>query len=227
MSTSTERDVVRRAAGLLWSELPVLLAGSVLVAVAWAAVRALSGWVSWLSVLGAGLVVLPIFAVLLRGCEVLLTGEHFGFTALVRELPRSFGRAVRVTVVPTVATCLTLVAVLAWQVSGSVWMLASVVVGAVITVVACYAGLIALPYAVRTGAGWREVWTAALYVASRNPVLVLGAASALALGVWAAAYLSVALVLLLPAPLALIWASAATAAVHRSRLRLSEQLVRL
>jgi hypothetical protein len=221
-----DRDLVRRAARQFWPNLPVLLAGSVLVALGWVAVRALSGWTPWLTVLGAGLLVVPLFAALLRGCEVLLTDEHFGFTSLLRSLPRSALRAVRVSVVPTLATSLTFVAVLAWQLSGSPVMLASVAVGTVISAVAGYVGIIALPYAVRTGAGWREVWPASLYVASRNPVLVLGIAAAAALTVWAAAYLSFALVLLLPAPLALLWAAAGTSATERSRRRLSGHLAR-
>jgi hypothetical protein len=224
--TGSERDLVRRVARLFWPNLPVLLTGSVLVALGWVAVRAGSGWSPWLSIAGAGLVVVPLFAVLLRGCEVLLSDEHFGVVQLFRSLPRSVLRAVRVAVVPTVATSLTFVAVLAWQLSGSPVMLASVAVGTVLSVVAAYVGIIALPYVVRTGAGWREAWPAALYVASRNPVLVLGIGAATALTVWAAAYLSFALVLLLPAPLALLWAGAETAAVDRSRRRLSGHLAR-
>ena len=215
-----EPDALRRSLRLLWPNLPVLLTGSVLVAAGWVLVRALSNYAGSISILGVGLLVVPLFAALLNAAESLLDDDHVGIPQFVRSLGRSFGRAAKLTALPTGAVLLTLQTMLAWQVSGQAWMLASLGLSATATVVALYAGVIALPYAVRTGATLREVWLVGIYVATRNPVLVLGVVSAVVLTARAAAYLSFALLLLLPGPLALVWSAAATMAEERSRARL-------
>jgi hypothetical protein len=78
----------------------------------------------------------------------------------------------------------------------------------------------ALPYSLRSGDTWREVWLVGVYLASRSPLIVLGILAACGLVVWAAAHLSFALLLLLPAPLALVWAAGAAEATRRGRHRL-------
>lgn len=213
-------DHLRHAGRLLWPNLPVLLVGSLVVALGWSVVRVLPPQLGWLAVLGVGLVVVPAFAALLGGCQVLLTDEHFGIKDLLVSLVRGYPAALRVTALPTTTVLLTLVAVQLWLVSGQNWLLVSISVGASISVVALYAGVIALPYVLRTRSRLVEGWLVSLYVAGRNPVPVLAVLSAVALAVWAAAYLSFALVLLLPAPLALVWAAAVAVATDRSRARL-------
>jgi hypothetical protein len=220
----TERnpgDHLVRAARLLWPNLPVLLLGSVLVAIGWCLVRALSPHLGWGSLVGVGLVVVPAFAALLRGCEVLLADEHFGVSSLVRAGVRTLLPAWKVAAVPTVALLLTLSAVRLWQLSGQAWMLVSVGLGAAVSVLALYTAVVALPYLVRTGATLRSGWLVSFYIATRNPVPVLAVLSATALAVWAAAYLSFAVIMLLPAPLALIWAAAVTGATERSHTTLA------
>lgn len=89
-------------------------------------------------------------------------------------------------------------------------------------------GVIALPYALSSHADWKEAWLVGAFLATRHPVLVLGVLSACGVTVWVAAHLSFALLILLPAPLALVWAAAASEAGRRGRARLaggSRQLV--
>ena len=204
------------AARLLWPNLPVLLLGSVLVAIGWSLIRALSPALGWGSIVGIGLVVVPAFALLLRGCEVLLAGDHFGIADLFQTGARTVAPALKVTALPTVALLLTLSGVQLWQLSGQAWMLVSVGLGAAVSTLALCTGVVALPYVLRTGATLRSGWLVSFYIATRNPVPVLAVLSALALSVWAAAYLSFALIVLLPAPLALVWAAAVTGATERS-----------
>jgi hypothetical protein len=82
-------------------------------------------------------------------------------------------------------------------------------------------GVIALPYSLRSGVGWRDVWLVSAYLATRNPLAVLGIVAACTLAVWAAAFLSFAMLLLLPAPLALAWSAGASEACRRGRARLA------
>lgn len=214
-------DHLGHVSRLLWPNLPVLLLGSLLVAIGWSLVRALSPHLGGASVVGIGLVVVPAFAALLHGCEVLHTDEHFGIADLFRTGGRTFVRAVKVTALPTVALLLTLSAVHLWQLSGQAWMLLSVGFGAVVSALALYTGVVALPYVIRTGATVRAGWLVSFYIATRNPVPVLAVLSAVALTVWAAAYLSFALIVLLPVPLALLWAVAVAVATERSQAKLA------
>lgn len=218
-STPTS-DPLRRGFGLLWPNLPMLLLGSVLVALGWSVVRVMGRQLGWVSVPGTGLVVVPTFAALLRGWDVLLHDEHFGPRRLFGDFGRCWMRAVKITIVPTVGLLLTVAALGAWRVSGQPWMVASVAVCAAASLLATYVGVVALPYSVSTGEPARNVWLVSCYIAVRNPVPVVAVLSAAALTVWAAAYLSFALILLLPATLALIWSAAVIAATDKSRSRL-------
>jgi hypothetical protein len=211
------------AAQILWSNLPVLVIGSALVAIGWSVVRALSPHLGWASIVGIALLVVPAFAVLLRGCEVLLTDEHFGVADLVRTGVRTLLPSLKVTAVPTLALLLTVSGYQLWLVSGQAWMLISVGLGAVVSLVALYTGVVALPYVVRTGAPLRTGWLVSFYIATRNPVPVLAVLSAVALGAWAAAYLSFAVIVLIPAPLALVWAAAVAGATERSLVTLASR----
>lgn len=214
---------LRHAAGALWPNLPVLLCGSLVVAAAWAVVRAPYVHLGSVSALGLGLLVVPAFAALLRGSEVLLREEHFGVESLVRCLPRVWAPAVKVAALPTAAVMLTWAARDLWRLSGQTWMLASVTLGAVVSLLALYTGVVALPYVVRTRCRLVEGWLVSFYIATRNPVPVLAVLSAVTLGVGAAAYLSFAMVLLLPGPLALIWAAAVSTAIEHSSTHLAKR----
>lgn len=214
MTGATERSATSTVR-ILWTDLPVLLVGSVPVAAAWALARALPDPVT--ALLAIGLLVVPSITVLAVGCQLLLADEHFGIGTLIRTLPVAYGRAVSVAVLPMITAGLTGVGFAAWQRSGSAVWLPSLVVGCLVSTVLILAAVVALPYRVRTGDRLAECWTVALYAASRNPVPVLGAAAAGVLAVSASAYLSFAVIILLPAPLALIWASAVRTATANSR----------
>ena len=85
-----------------------------------------------------------------------------------------------------------------------------------------FVGVIALPYALRSRATGREVWLVGAFLATRHPVLgARVSCRPAAASVWAAAHLSFALLILLPAPLALVWAAAASEASVRGRVRLA------
>lgn len=227
MSTTTvspgragSADRVREASRLVWPNLPVLLLGSVPVAAGWAVARALPPSLGWLALLGIGLGVVPAFAALLRGCEVLLGGDHFGIADLVRALGRAYRPAVRVSLLPTAALLLALLAAELWRVTGQGWMLASLGAAAAVGLVGLVAGVVTLPYVLRTRCGWREGWLVGLYLTTRAPVPVLAVLAAAGLVVWGAAHLSFALLLLLPAPLALVWAAAVAVVTDEGRSRL-------
>lgn len=214
------RDLRSRLRDVVWSNLPVLLVGSVPVALGWAFARSLPASLGWMAVLVVGLVVLPLLAALLAGCELLLAEEHVGVLGLVRSWPARFLPALRVTAAPTATVLLTVLALQLERATGQRWMLASVAVSGALSVLLLAVGVVALPYAVRTGARAREAWLVSAFLASRNPVAVLAVLAVLVLATGAAAASSLAVLLLLPAPLALVWAVAVTSATARGRQQL-------
>lgn len=213
-------DEVRRVLSTVWTNLPALLVGSVPVAAAWVALRALPPGHGWLALAGIGLVVLPALAALVHGCTLLLSDEGYGLAEVVPTIVRTYRSSLAVTAVPTSTAALTLVALHVWRLTRQPWVLASVGACLAVTVVAALVAVVALPYRLRTRVDVRSTWLVSSYVASRNLVPVLAVVSVLGLGVWVAAHLSFALVLLLPAPLALVWAAASTTATRRSEARL-------
>lgn len=221
MTDDAPGDLVRRAVRAWWPNLPQLLLASLPVAVGWAAIRAAAtGW-AWLSLLGAGLVVVPLFAGLLHCCSQLLADEHIGVRRLARRLPRLVRRAWRVTVPVTGVALLAGASAVAWQRAGQPWMLISLGICTAVLAGLVFVGVMALPYALRCDAGVHEIWMVGAFLATRHPVLVLGVLSACTVAVWGAAHLSFGLLVLVPAPLALIWAAAACEAILRGRARLA------
>jgi hypothetical protein len=222
MITEARHDLVQRAAREWWPNLPLLLLGSIPVAAGWAALRAVAGGSSWIALLGTGVLVLPLFAALLHSCTRLLAHEHVGVLQLVRRWPHLVVRAWRVTGPLTLVAVLTATAAAAWQQGGQPWMLLSLGICAAVLAGVVVVGVVALPYALRGDTGWTETWLVSAYVASRHPVPVLGVLSACGVAVWASAHLSFALLILVPGPLALIWAAAVSEAILRGRERLAE-----
>lgn len=208
----------------IWPNLPVLAAGSFLVTLVWVLANVTAGGSPWTAMVMTGLLVLPVFAALLRGCEVLLVGDHFGIWTLLGTLPRSLVRGLKITGPVLIVVLLGNAATYAWQASGSAWLLPSAVVSGVLGLAVVYVGVVALPYYVGERGSWTQAWLVALYVGTRNPVPVLAALAGVILGVLATAHLSPALVLVLPAPVAMVWASAIrTATGHSQELLRSKE----
>ncbi|SDT05824.1 hypothetical protein [Microlunatus soli] len=201
----------------IWPNLPVLLAGSVLVGLGWSATRVVAGLSGWLIPIAVWLFVLPPLITLVVGCRQLLRDEHFGIGTLFRALPSNAGRTIMISAGPMLMVVLTLIGWHAWRLSGSALLLPSFVAGCLLSAAALLAGVVAVPYGVLTRVPGKETWLVAAFVLSRQPIPVLAVVAATALGVWAAAYLSFALIILLPGPLAMIWAAAVEQATVNSK----------
>ena len=131
-----------------------------------------------LSLLGAGLVVVPLFAGLLHSCTQLLADEHVGVLQLARRMPGILTCAWRVTVPITSVALLAGAAGAAWQRGGQPWMLVSLGMCVAVLAVVVVVGVMALPYSLLSNGGGREVWLVGAFLATRHPVLVLGVLSA-------------------------------------------------
>lgn len=207
----------------IWPNLPVLLVGSVLVAFGWSVTRVLAGLTGWLIPIGVWLLVMPPLAVLVGGCRLLLRDEHFGVGTLSRRLPATAGRTIMITAVPMIMVVLTLIGWHAWRLSGSALLVPSFLAGCLLSALALLAGVVAVPYGVLNRASVKDSWLVAGFVLTRQPVPVLAVAAAVALAVSATAYLSFALIILLPAPVAMIWAAAVEQATQNSKNALASK----
>lgn len=213
-------DPVRQAASLVWPNLPVLLAGSVVVVLACAVVRVLAPLSGVLAVLVAGLLVLPALAALVRAAQVLLTDDAFGLADLGHALVRCHRPTVAVATVPMITLGLADVAASQWVGHQQRWMMVSLGLCLAVSVITIALAVVAVPYRLRTTSTLVESWLVAAYVITRRPVPVLAVVSAFVLLGWTVSHLSLALMIIFPGPLALLWAVAVGSATAESRRRL-------
>lgn len=205
----------RRLLHGVWPNLPTLLCASVAVCVA--------ATVPVLVAPGVNPVAVALYALLVAPAATALadTVTRIGGTgrASVRgfavRLVRLWPFAARQALVPAVAAVLLLAALQAWAATGSLLLLPSVALTGAATVLAVPAAMAALILgAARPGLRGRALWVTALHLVARQPVRFAAALCLVVLGVWAAASWSASLLLLLPAPAAVVavaavWTTAA------------------
>ena len=213
-------DPLRHAAALLWPNLPVLLAGSVVVVVAVAVVKVVAPLSGILAITGSGLLVLPALAASVRGAQVMLADEVFGLADLFRTLARGYRPTAGLAAPAVVALCLADVAAGQWIAHRQSWMMVSLGLCLAVSGIALVLAVIAVPYRLRTRTRSVDCWRVAAYVTSRHPVPVVAVLSVFLLLGWAVDHVSLALMIIVPGPLALLWAVAAGSATTDSRDRL-------
>ncbi|BCJ30742.1 hypothetical protein [Actinocatenispora sera] len=205
----------RRLLRGVWPNLPALLCASVAVCVA--------ATVPVLVAPGVNPVAGALYALLVAPAATALadTVTRIGGTgrATVRgfaaRLVRLWPFAVRQALVPAVAAVLLLAALRVWTATGSMLLLPSVALTGAATVLAVPAAMAALILgAARPALRGRRLWVTALHLVARRPVRFAAALCLVLLGVWAAASWSASLLLLLPAPAAIVavaavWTTAA------------------
>ncbi|WP_179426500.1 hypothetical protein [Spelaeicoccus albus] len=208
---------MRRAVRGVWPHLPVLLIGSIAVCAGAAIATLIAPGLTPVSVLVIALLVIPPFAALIAVANgIVVRGD-----ATVRQwggsLIRSGWRAVTVAVPPVVALALLLTAVEVWRISGQSWVLVPLGVAATVSAIGVLGLTAALPLALeRPGLRGTALWLSALFLVAKRPLSFIAVACLAGMGIWAATAWTASLLLLLPAPVALV----ASAAVWTSAARL-------
>ncbi|MFC7405524.1 hypothetical protein [Georgenia alba] len=204
----TDEAVLRAAVRGAWTQLPVLLAGS--LAVTGAAALALLAAAVWapagpvVAVLG----VAPTVHALVRCALDVVDGAEPGVRDYGTALRELAARAVATAAVPAALAGLTLAALAAHARGGPVFLVPAGL-GVTATVLGTAALLVLLPLrARRREPGGAAAWLLALHVLGRAPVPFLAAAALAGLGMWASVTVSNGLFLLVPAPVALVLAAA-------------------
>ena len=174
-------DPVRRAAQLVWPNLPVLLIGSVVAVIPQTLRRlivASDPVVAGLVAIVGALLAVVMLAPLLHAATVLVDGEHAGIVSLVRRLPVDVARAVPIVIMPAGTALLGLAAAAMWSVHHQTWLLVSLGAGLTATTIGTVVLTTALPYRLRHHAGVRESFVVGAYAVIKAPVPVVGVLSA-------------------------------------------------
>ncbi|MFC7623057.1 hypothetical protein [Microlunatus sp. GCM10028923] len=210
-------DPVRRAAGLIWPNLPVLIFGSALAVLPLGLVRVLAPGLGIVGTTLLGCLFLLAVAPLLRTAMVLLAGDHRGLGGLLRGLGRDLWTALPVAAPPALAGALTAVAVQLWSTERLLWLVGSAAAGGAVTLISLVIMVVALPYRLLSGCSAKDAWLVGLYATTRRPVPVIAVLCAAGLLGSVLPAVSLALGFLALGPLALLWAAAATTVLDHGR----------
>lgn len=222
MSTieSGERVVMRRAFRGMWTYLPVLLAGSILVCAVSVLVVLIAPGITPVSVLLIAALVVPAFGALVGVANGIVMRGDSRMRAWGSALVTGWWLTTRLAAAPAVAIALCLVAREVWQRTSSPLALVPVGIAIVVSGILTLGLAAALPLALeRRQLRGIRLWASALYLVAKQPIPFVAVICAAAMGVWAATAFSASLLLLVPAPLALLcsaatWSTAAKIGLH-------------
>lgn len=209
---------LRTALRSLWPSLPTWLTASVLICgTSGATLLAGAGVTPVTLLLGAALTG-PAWAATVAAAACALDGEQVSVRTYVGLLRRHAWAGVRTAAVPACIGALELVTVEMLRARpDQTWLYVPVTVGALACLAVALAAVFAFPLRLRHGLSGRALWLTAASVVAVAPVVPLGVLAAVTLAVLSGTELSASLLLLMPAPLALldvVAARSATARVH-------------
>jgi hypothetical protein len=198
-------DVIATTLRGVWPSLPALLAGSAGVCVAAVVPVIVAPGINPVALMLTAVVVVPFVAALVAVVDDISDGTPATIGAWWRELGALWRWSAGLGLLAAVPASLFLAAVEAVSSTGSPLMWPSFAVTGAATVIAVLGLMAALPLgaAHRQLRGW-ALWMASLYVISRHPVRFVAVATTIVGGVWAATALSASLLLLVPAPAAIV-----------------------
>ena len=192
-----------------WAALPVLVG----VSAACCAVGAVTAYVfpgvTPPGVLVLGLVIVPLLATLVEFLQDAIGPDAYGWTGYRRRFPASARRALGVSAVPSVVAAIALVALAAWNATGSLFWLLPLGIGGASTVLTVLGMIVAIPLRLAAPeVALRQVWSVSFSIVARAPVPVVAVAATAVVGIWACLSFSAALILVVPPVLAVVWAAA-------------------
>ena len=213
---SAQRPPVAAAALGYWAALPVLAVASIpVLVVAVTCAGAARAGAPVVAAIGAAVTLGPAWALLAAVAQGVVAGEPPSLRALPSLARASVGPGLRMAVVPVVAAALVAASIAA--AAAAPFFIAPLAVNAV----ALGGTLLVTPFAfaaMAAGApGARAAWRIGAGGAAASPRTVIGTLAALVLVATAARIVGTGVVLLVPASLALVAASATAAVLGRAR----------
>lgn len=202
-----QRLLLRRVWSSLWSHLPMLATSAAVTAVAAAVASALGVAVGGGLLTPALLALLagPTLMALLRVVQGALVEDETDLRTYLRCLRATALRSTGFALLPAMCLVSLLAALEVHARTGSALMLASLCLSAVAGVLTITGSVVLMPLAVaRPTLRGARLWAISFHLLGRWPVRFLAPLALAGLALWAALSLSSTLVLLLPAPIALL-----------------------
>lgn len=206
-----QRLILRRVWSSLWSHLPMLAISATVTAVPAAVAAALSGAAGSRILTPVLLAVLagPSLMALLRVVQGALVEDDTDLQTYLRSLGATALRSVGISLVPALCLVSLLAAIDVHARTGSIIMLVSLCLAAAATVLTVTGLLVLMPLAVaRPALHGARLWVISWHLLGRWPIRFLAPLVLAGLALWAAVSVSSTLVLLLPAPIALLTGAA-------------------
>lgn len=206
---ASQRVLLRRTMRGLWPHLPLLTAGSVVVCIAAAVAALVAPGATPVSVPVLAVLVAPGMTAIAGVANSVLQQDDSPFSSWARGFAVGVRRGIPAVIPLALSGALLLVAIEVWRRADQPVLLASVAVSGAVTL-----ALIPLTAAlVQTAIALpkmpiREQWRTAALLVLRWPVRFIAAPVLLGFGVWLAIGFSAGLLLLVPAPVALVSAAA-------------------
>jgi hypothetical protein len=189
----------------VWPSLPVLLAGSATVCVAAVVPVVVAPGINPVAVGLTAAVVVPFVAALVAVVNDLANDTPATFGAWWRALGALWRWSAGLGLLAAVPAALFLAAVEVVSATRNPLMWPSFAVTGAVTVIAALGLMAALPLgAAHRRLRGRALWTASLFVVSRHPMRFVAVATTIVGGVWVATTWSASLLLLVPAPAAIV-----------------------
>jgi hypothetical protein len=189
----------------VWPSLPALTVGSVAVCAGAVAPVLVAPGVNPVAAIVAAVTVAPPAAALVASVNELAFGDDATIRTWWRALRSLWRRAIGSALAVAVAISLFLAAHEAVRATGSPWFWPSFAMTGAAAVLAVLALTAAMPLAAaRPEMRGRSLWLTALAVVAHRPTRFVAVGSAVAAGVWAAAAWTASLLLLVPAPAAIV-----------------------
>lgn len=202
-----QRLILRRVWSSLWSHLPMLALSAAATAVPAAAAVALSGAMGTPTLTPLLLAVLagPLLMALLRVVQGALVEDDTDLRSYLRSLRATALRSAAFSLVPAMCLVSLLAAIEVHARTGNGFMLVSLCLAAVASVLTVSGFMVVIPLAVaRPALHGARLWAISWHLLGRWPVRFLAPLTLAGLALWAAVSFSSTLVLLLPAPIALL-----------------------
>lgn len=202
-----QRLILRRVWSSLWSHLPMLAISAAATAVSAAVAVALSGTVGGGMLAPVLLAVLagPTLMALLRVVQGALVEDDTDLRTYLRSLRATALRSAGFSLVPAMCLVSLLAASEVHARTGCGLMLISLCLAAVAMVLTVTGFVVVMPLAVaRPALRGARLWAISWHLLGRWPVRFLASLTLAGLALWAAVSVSSTLVLLLPAPIALL-----------------------
>jgi hypothetical protein len=200
-----EGEIIRGALRGVWPSLPALLVASAAICAAAVAPVVVAPGLNPVAVVVTAVVCGPLLPALAAVANEMITEGQGTIRTWWCSLSGLWRFGLGSALVPAVPAALLLVAVEVWRATGSALVVPSFVLSGIVTLVACLGMTAAVPLgASRTDLRGVALWRTAVAIVAVQPLRFVAVASAAGFGLWAATRVSASVLLLVPAPTAIV-----------------------